>query len=548
MSDLREDTRQYATSPTRRLKCPPVSPATHYTCNMPRRTNATIALERDALAALVAGRPDGVAAVTLRGEYASAYPDAPELTERTILRRLGELKNEGRIRIEGEGRGRRYWPVTRHAIRPPGTDDGLTPSRPYTETPGAERPADVSISKPNRTEDQTPAAGPLPPEGEIPLSKEGQEIRALVRRPPEQKPKVIPYDEQFLRRYLPGTTWYLPDTIRTRLHEAGRTPVSDRPAGTYARDIYERLLIDLAWASSRLEGNQYTRIDTKNLIERNVTAKEKTAKDTQMILNHRKAIELLVDQAEDVGYNRYTFFNLHAALSENLLPNPEDEGRLRTHIVGIDGSPFQPLGIPQKIEELFDYLLGTVARIPDAFEQAFFLMVHLPYLQPFADVNKRTSRLAANIPLIKANLTPLSFVGTSEQAYTEGTLGVYEERRVEMLHDVFIALYERSCARYQAVRRDMAEPDPVRLAYRAQLHALVSEYVAGAHVPDASGIRDWASKHDVPGRDATAFTDIAIELFDTLHEGSIYRYGLRPSVFAAWRARMDESVQNEPAR
>jgi hypothetical protein len=43
-------------------------------------------------------------------------------------------------------------------------------------------------------------------------------------------------------------------------------------------------------------------------------------------------------------------------------------------------------------------LLDTAAAIQDPFEQALFAMVQLPYLQPFDDVNKRVSRLSANIP------------------------------------------------------------------------------------------------------------------------------------------------------
>ena len=42
-------------------------------------------------------------------------------------------------------------------------------------------------------------------------------------------------------------------------------------------------------------------------------------------------------------------------------------------------------------------------------------MVHIPYLQPFEDVNKRVSRLGANIPLIKHNLSPLSFIDMPEE-------------------------------------------------------------------------------------------------------------------------------------
>lgn len=82
---------------------------------------------------------------------------------------------------------------------------------------------------------------------------------------------------------------------------------------------------------------------------------------------------------------------LHGTLSENLLPDPEDEGRLRRMTVRIHDSTFLPLDVPQQIEEIFAQLLLTAAAIRDPFEQSFFLLVHIPYLQPFIDVNKRTS-------------------------------------------------------------------------------------------------------------------------------------------------------------
>ena len=82
--------------------------------------------------------------------------------------------------------------------------------------------------------------------------------------------------------------------------------------------------------------------------------------------------------------------------------------------VMIGSSVYTPIAIPQVIEERFDTLLAKAEAIPDPIEQSFFVMVHLPYLQPFIDVNKRTSRLAANIPLIRANLCPLSFVDVPE--------------------------------------------------------------------------------------------------------------------------------------
>jgi Fic family protein len=52
-------------------------------------------------------------------------------------------------------------------------------------------------------------------------------------------------------------------------------------------------------------------------------------------------------------------------------------------------------------------------------------MVHVPYLQPFEDVNKRVSRLAANIPLIRHNLCPLSFIDVPQSAYVDAMVVRY---------------------------------------------------------------------------------------------------------------------------
>src|SRR5207249_1135095 len=131
-----------------------------------------------------------------------------------------------------------------------------------------------------------------------------------------------------------------------------------------------------------------------------------------------------------------------------LLADPQASGRLRRMAVGIGGSVFIPLSIPQSVEALFNLIIDTAAQIKDAFEQAFFAMVHLPYLQPFEDVNKRVSRLAANIPFIKHNLSPLSFIEVPESLYVEGILGVYELNRIELLRDLFAWAYAQSCKQY----------------------------------------------------------------------------------------------------
>ena len=296
------------------------------------------------------------------------------------------------------------------------------------------------------------------------------------------------------------------------------------------------LLIDLSWASSQLEGNTYTRLDTERLIEFGQAAAGKDALETQMILNHKAAIEYLVRDTEHVGINPVTVVALHAFLSDGLLPDPAACGRLRNRPVEIGGSVYLPIAMPQRIEELFSIVLEMAAEIQDPFEQSFFLMVHLPYLQPFEDVNKRVSRLAANIPFILHNLSPLSFIDVAQQDYVDGLLGVYELNRVELLRDVFVRAYERSCQQYVAVHQQLVPPDAMRLRYRNQLSKLVAAIVRTNATADEATIRAHLPE-TLPEGDRERFIALALDEFNTLHAGNAIRFGLRPLEFAAWRER-----------
>jgi Fic family protein len=311
---------------------------------------------------------------------------------------------------------------------------------------------------------------------------------------------------------------------------------SQDPAGTYARQLANRLLIDLSWNSSRLEGNTYSLLETERLISAGEVATGKNALEAQMILNHKGAIEFLIDSADEIGFNRYTLLNLHALLCDNLLDDPTASGRLRTIPVGIGHTTFLPLEGPQRIEECFDQVMDTATAIRDPFEQAFFAMVHLPYLQPFVDVNKRVSRLAANIPLIQRNLCPLSFVDVSQATYISAMLGVYEFNRIDLLRDVFVWAYKRSCARYSAVRQSLGEPDPFRLQYREQFTQLVAEVVRKKmNKPQAVEYIQVFVSQQIQASDRERFIEVVDDQLLSLHEGNIARYRLRSGEFFGWR-------------
>jgi Fic family protein len=259
-----------------------------------------------------------------------------------------------------------------------------------------------------------------------------------------------------------------------------------------------------------------------------------------MILNHKTAIELLIDNADSVSFNRYTILNLHSSLSENLVPNPADEGRLRQHPVEIGKSVYRPLAVPAQLGELFDSVLEKADRISDPYEQSFFVMVHLPYLQPFADVNKRTSRLAANLPLIRANLCPLTFLDVPEQAYSRAMLGVYELTRIELLRDLYVWAYERSTQEYLAIKQDLAEPDPIRLGYRDVIKRVVREVIRSVDEDPLAMIHGKVTEFAAEA-DRDNLQAMIIDELRRLHEGSLARYGLRVSEFLLWRERQEHS-------
>jgi len=430
------------------------------------------------------------------------------LSRRSVQRYLALLAMEGRLNAEGKTRSRRYH---------------------------------LSITK---SEKVTPVFSPdIPPvkdtsrehiEKLIPLSPTALSLQEKVRQPIQSR-RPVGYNRDFLDKYRPNETYYLSEDTRKHLFEIGKSPDGERPAGTHARQILNRLLIDLSWNSSRLEGNTYSLLETERLLELGEAPEGKDSMEAQMILNHKAAIEFMVESAENMRFNSFTILNLHALLSDNLLRDQRACGCLRSQPVGIAKSVYQPPAVPQLISECFQQVLDTAEAISDPFEQSFFVMVHLPYLQPFLDVNKRVSRLASNIPLIRENLCPLSFVDVPEQVYISGLLSIYELNRIELLREVFVWAYERSSSLYSATRQELGEPDLFRLRYRNLIIAMMGEIIRGCmNKQTAVAAIKRKAFEDVPAADQARFIEVIETELMSLHKGNIARFRVKPSEYDVW--------------
>lgn len=371
----------------------------------------------------------------------------------------------------------------------------------------------------------------------IPISAVSRALYDYVSSPLTQR-SPVGYDWEFLRSYVPNETFYLESQQREKLHAAGQVETVIRPAGTYARNILDRLLIDLSWNSSRLEGNTYSLLETKRLIELGHEATDKNAAEAQMILNHKAAIEYIVESADDEQITAHEVCSIHALLSENLLNDPAASGRLRSIGVGIGGSTYIPLENPHLIKECFDMLIEKLNLIEDPFEQSLFSIVHLSYLQAFEDVNKRTARLVANIPMVRKNLRPLSFVEVNKDAYVHALLGVYEKNDISLIRDLYIWAYNRSSRRYTAVQQSMGEPNLLKLRYREAvqeiIRTIILEKVEGDQV--VQKIRDLIETHAIQESDRDALFNLIENEIVSLHDGNVARYKVRPSEFEAWKS------------
>jgi Fic family protein len=296
----------------------------------------------------------------------------------------------------------------------------------------------------------------------------------------------VGYRQEWFDQYVPNSSCYLSDDIGKRLQNEGLRELDENPAGTYARKIYNPLLIDLSYNSSRLEGNTYSLLDTEKLILDGAEAEGKLDAEKVMILNHKDAIRHMVESAEKEISLYDEVCTLHYLLSDGLVA-PKYSGKVRDQGVRISATTYIPLENPDRIEIQLKNICNKANQIQDPFEKSFFLLVHISYLQAFIDVNVRTARIAANIPLINANLVPLSFSEVDKDDYISAMICIYELNEIKPLSEIYMNSYIRSCRTYD-ITAEAIGYDEVRVKYRhirrQLIRNIVIEHLIGKSLED----------------------------------------------------------------
>ena len=187
-----------------------------------------------------------------------------------------------------------------------------------------------------------------------------------------------------------------------------------------------------------------------------------------------------------------------------------------------------PLGT-RTLEVTLKDIIDKACQIQNPVEAAFFLWVNMAYLQPFADGNKRTSRLSANMPLMLYNCAPLSFLDVERTDYAIAMLGIYEQRNVAAAVELFEFIYRRSIQKYSVLRASLALPDPLRARYRQTLNELMPFIVFYG-----KSLNDALSEVSVDAADLTALRAIANTELDQLEQYNCARYNLARGMTQRW--------------
>lgn len=244
------------------------------------------------------------------------------------------------------------------------------------------------------------------------------------------------FNFNLIREILPNVSLFISDELSTlnKAQSAFRRHLSEMTDTEYRKEM-ERLGIDLSWKSSQIEGNTYSLLETERLLKEKQTAGGKTKEEAVMLLNHKDALDFILDMPDylkEISVSR--IIEIHALLTKEL----GLDRNIRHRRVGITGTNYQPLDNEFQIREALEDSCQLINDKSEVFEKALLALVLLSYIQAFTDGNKRTARIISNGILIANGYCPISFRSVDSIDYKEAMLMFYEQNNIAAFKQIFI--------------------------------------------------------------------------------------------------------------
>lgn len=229
-----------------------------------------------------------------------------------------------------------------------------------------------------------------------------------------------------------------------QLQEEFLINIRDMSAAAYSKEM-ERLAIDLSWKSSQIEGNTYSLLETERLLKDKETAAGKPKDDATMLLNHKEALNFIIENPDYVvPLTISRIEDIHSLLIKDL----EVERNIRQRRVGISGTNYKPLDNEHQIREALEDMCSLINRKNNVFEKSLLALVLLSYIQAFNDGNKRTARIVSNAILIANQYCPISFRTVDAVEYKKAMLIFYEQNNISVFKKIFIEQFRFAVKTY----------------------------------------------------------------------------------------------------
>lgn len=269
--------------------------------------------------------------------------------------------------------------------------------------------------------------------------------QAYFEREPDSRSLNNAFDYELLRtlRQTPLFTTNEIEHLESLQTEFQRN-IFDIPGSIYQKEM-ERLTIDLSWKSSQIEGNTYSLLETEQLFVQKQLAPGKTKEEAAMLLNHKTCLEFIVQNKQECCVLDLRLLEqIHSLIAKDL----GIDVNLRTRPVGITGSGYKPLDNQFQIREAVDYACQIINEKASAFEKALLAVLLVSYIQPFADGNKRTARMASNAVLLASDACPISYRSVDSIEYKKAMLLFYEQHNITAFKEMFIEQVEFAVKNY----------------------------------------------------------------------------------------------------
>jgi len=244
------------------------------------------------------------------------------------------------------------------------------------------------------------------------------------------------FNVDLIKKILPSARLFSNEELAklNALQEVFQRNIAQLPTSLYQKEM-ERLAIDLSWKSSQIEGNTYSLLETEQLIKEQKEAAGKKREEAIMLLNHKKALDFIVEDASFIApLTIAKIESIHSLLIQDL----GIDRNIRTRLVGITGTNYRPLDNEFLIREALADMCTLVNAKENVFEKALLLLVLISYIQPFADGNKRTARITSNALLMNQDHCPFSFRTVDSMEYKKAMLVFYEQNNISPFKQIFI--------------------------------------------------------------------------------------------------------------